>query len=258
MEMPLLDALERWDFAGPDAPVFIQSFEVGNLVALREMTHLPLVQLIEAKGQPYDFAAKGDARTYADLLSAEGLKGIARYADVVGVNKTLIIPRTADDTLGEPTSLVADAHAAGLKVHGWTFRAENHFLPREMRTGVVADGGSQDLLADDAARAGPPFVDRVAHGAGRPRAGDHPVGDPLLGRGPRPSRQARRPPRAAHLGFRVPGEVIEYAARLLPVIAPGLEPPTSVRRARGELEIVASRSAVPRSGRSSTVWAPSA
>ena len=39
-------------------------------------------------------------------------------------------------------------------------------------------------------------------------------------------------------GFRVPGEVIEYAARLLPVIAPGLEPPTSVRRARGELDVV--------------------
>jgi len=39
-------------------------------------------------------------------------------------------------------------------------------------------------------------------------------------------------------GFRVPGEVIEYAARLLPVIAPGLEPPTSVRRTRGELEVI--------------------
>ena len=39
------------------------------------------------------------------------------------------------------------------------------------------------------------------------------------------------------LGFRVPGEVIEYAARLLPVIAPGLEPPRSVRRARGELDV---------------------
>jgi len=38
-------------------------------------------------------------------------------------------------------------------------------------------------------------------------------------------------------GFRVPGEVIEYAARLLPVIAPGLEPPTSVRRARGDLTV---------------------
>jgi hypothetical protein len=38
-------------------------------------------------------------------------------------------------------------------------------------------------------------------------------------------------------GFRVPGEVIEYAARLLPVIAPGLEPPTSVRRTRGALVV---------------------
>ncbi|MBA2464670.1 MAG: ATP-binding domain-containing protein, partial [Nocardioidaceae bacterium] len=38
-------------------------------------------------------------------------------------------------------------------------------------------------------------------------------------------------------GFRVPGEVIDYAARLLPTIAPGLEPPTSVRRARGELDV---------------------
>ena len=38
-------------------------------------------------------------------------------------------------------------------------------------------------------------------------------------------------------GFRVPGEVIEYAARLLPTIAPGLEPPTSVRRTRGELAV---------------------
>jgi DNA helicase IV len=38
-------------------------------------------------------------------------------------------------------------------------------------------------------------------------------------------------------GFRVPGQVIEYAARLLPSIAPHLKPPTAVRRARGELTI---------------------
>ncbi len=36
-------------------------------------------------------------------------------------------------------------------------------------------------------------------------------------------------------GFRVPGEVIDFAARLLPEIAPTLAPPTSVRRSRGEL-----------------------
>jgi DNA helicase IV len=38
------------------------------------------------------------------------------------------------------------------------------------------------------------------------------------------------------LGFRVPGAVIDYAARLLPTIAPALTPPRSVRQSRGELE----------------------
>jgi DNA helicase IV len=37
------------------------------------------------------------------------------------------------------------------------------------------------------------------------------------------------------VGFRVPGDVIDYAARLLPRIAPTLSKPTSVRRARGDL-----------------------
>ncbi|HYO33760.1 MAG TPA: AAA family ATPase [Nocardioidaceae bacterium] len=40
------------------------------------------------------------------------------------------------------------------------------------------------------------------------------------------------------LGFRVPGDVIDFAARLLPIIAPSLRPPTSVRRARGELRFI--------------------
>jgi glycerophosphoryl diester phosphodiesterase len=134
LEEPLLAALARWDFKGPDAPVFLQSFEVGNLKVLRGMTDLPIVQLVEAEGQPYDFTASADPRTYADLMTPAGLAEIARYAQVVGVNKTLIIPRNADDSLARPTRLVADAHAQGLKVHGWTFRAENAFLPRKFRS----------------------------------------------------------------------------------------------------------------------------
>jgi DNA helicase IV len=39
------------------------------------------------------------------------------------------------------------------------------------------------------------------------------------------------------VGFRVPGAVIDFAARLLPQIAPALRPPHSVRRHRGELDI---------------------
>jgi DNA helicase IV len=44
-------------------------------------------------------------------------------------------------------------------------------------------------------------------------------------------------------GFRVPGAVIDFAARLLPHIAPALTPPHSVRRHRGELDLRARRAA---------------
>jgi glycerophosphoryl diester phosphodiesterase len=116
--------------------VFLQSFEVGNLRLLRGLTALPLVQLIEPEGQPWDFAAAGDARRYADLLTAEGLKEVAGYAQALGVHAELVIPRRADGRLGAPTPLVARAHAAGLQVHAWTFRAENTFLPAEYRRGA--------------------------------------------------------------------------------------------------------------------------
>ena len=58
------------------------------------------------------------------------------YVDGIGPDKNQIIPRLADGSLGTPTSLVADAHAAGLKLHPYTFRAENTFLPTNLRVGT--------------------------------------------------------------------------------------------------------------------------
>ncbi len=130
LEGSLLRTLKRWGYRGKDAPIYIQSFEVGNLQALRKKTQLPLVQLMEAGGAPYDFIARSDQRTYADLASAEGLRDVALYADAVGVDKAMVIPRDADNELLVPTALVNHAHAAGLKVHIWTMRAENYFLPK--------------------------------------------------------------------------------------------------------------------------------
>jgi glycerophosphoryl diester phosphodiesterase len=74
--------------------------------------------------------ASGDPRSYADLAKPEGLREIATYANGIGANTNLMIP-LVNGSLGTPTSLVNDAHAAGLIVHGWTFRAENVFLPNE-------------------------------------------------------------------------------------------------------------------------------
>jgi glycerophosphoryl diester phosphodiesterase len=139
MEAPLLATLASCGYVGRDAPVWLQSFEVANLAALSGMTQIRRVQLIEAAGAPYDFTLRGDPRSYADLLTPAGLAAIAAYAQAIGPAKSLVIPRRADDSLGTPTRLVADAHAQGLMVHAWTFRAENGFLPRPLRRGAAAE-----------------------------------------------------------------------------------------------------------------------
>jgi glycerophosphoryl diester phosphodiesterase len=130
-EAPLLRALERANFVRKTDPVFIQSFEVGNLQAMRPKTHLRLIQLVEAEGGPAD----RPGTRYAEMLTPDGLKAIVLYADGIGAQKDLVIPRTTGGGLGTPAPLVANAHQAGLAVHVWTFRAENHFLPSDLRMG---------------------------------------------------------------------------------------------------------------------------
>ncbi len=147
LEAPLLAALNRHGYADREAPIFIQSFEATNLKVLGSMTELPLVQLVAASGAPYDWVAAGDARNYAGMVTRRGLAQVATYADAVGVEKTLVIPRTAQGDLGSPTALVDDAHAEGLLVHAWTFRAENHFLPVPLRAGADA-AQLGDLVAE--------------------------------------------------------------------------------------------------------------
>ena len=112
------------------APVYIQSFEVSNLQYVNTQTDIRTVQLLSGGGRPYDFTVAGDTRSYADLAKAAGLDFIDGYADGIGANTNLMIP-LVNGRLGTPTTLVADAHARGLEVHGWTFRAENIFLPNE-------------------------------------------------------------------------------------------------------------------------------
>jgi len=135
LEAPLVRLLNRYGYTGKSAAVIIQSFETQNLRQLSRMTRVPLAQLLNGSGKPYDFVVSGDPRTYADLAKPAGLAEIATYADGIGANTNLMIPLVGG-RLGTPTTLVADAHAAGLIVHGWTFRAENTFLPNEFDAGT--------------------------------------------------------------------------------------------------------------------------
>ncbi len=128
LEPPLLAALKAAGWTSKTAPVFIQSFEVGNLQVLRSQTGVRLIQLVDA-------GTSADGANYDAMMTSDGLKAVATYADGIGPNKDRIIPRTPDGRLGAPTSLVVDAHAAGLHLHPWTFRPENYFLPLDFRNG---------------------------------------------------------------------------------------------------------------------------
>lgn len=128
----LLRLLKQYGYAGAADPVFIQSFEVGNLIALNRKTDIRLVQLVTSEGGPPD----DQDVTYASMLTPAGLRKIASYADGIGPSKDLVIGRNAIGQLGEPTGLVAAAHKAGLLVHPWTFRRENYFLPTDFKSGI--------------------------------------------------------------------------------------------------------------------------
>ncbi|BAY07979.1 esterase-like activity of phytase family protein [Calothrix sp. NIES-2098] len=165
----LIDTLKAENFTDPSR-IFIQSFEVGNLKELHDVimpkagVDIPLVQLLDAKdidingklieSQPYDLKVSGDKRTYGDLRTPEGLAEIAKYADGIGPWKRMIVSvkgtdadgdgkaddvnkdgvvNDADKTTLPPTTLVQDAHAAGLQVHPYTFRNESQYLAADYK-----------------------------------------------------------------------------------------------------------------------------
>jgi glycerophosphoryl diester phosphodiesterase len=158
LEVKLVQTLTLNGFTDPSR-VFIQSFEVANLKQLNELINVPLVQLLDAidvaldgsliETQPYDFIISGDSRTYGDLRTPDGLAEIATYADGIGPWKRMIVSvkgfdlngdgqaddvngdslvNDADKTLLSSTSLIDDAHIAGLLVHPYTFRDEERYL----------------------------------------------------------------------------------------------------------------------------------
>lgn len=157
LEDKLLAMLTAAGWTERESPVFIQSFEPGSLKYMRSKgSKLKMVQLIDADDvdlktgaltyaapydKPFDWAQAGDKRLFSDMVTSAGLAEIKTYADGIGPWKRYIVSvkgavdingdgkvNDADTSTMEPTTLVADAHKAGLFVHPYTFRNEKRRL----------------------------------------------------------------------------------------------------------------------------------
>lgn len=148
LEPALLQVLDHNGWNSAQAPVFVQSFEVGNLRRLRAASTVRLMQLVAPKGQPYDAVAQGQTLSYADMVTPEGLAQIATYANGVAPSKSMVVP-VKDGKNAAPTALVRQAHAAGLAVHVWTLRPENAFLPASLKAHPVENGATRGDVAAD-------------------------------------------------------------------------------------------------------------
>lgn len=180
----LLEVIDRRGQNHVGGKVIIQSMETANLKALRGRTELPLIQLLDRTGAPYDLVATYDQRDYAALTTPGELAKIAEYADGIGPNKSMVIARDLEHRLIGQTNLVRDAHATGLLVHIWTMRNENNFLPADFKlSGKKSDPGDAmaELLAFFAAGVDGVFSDYTdtavtalaAHMAAAERTAEH-------------------------------------------------------------------------------------
>lgn len=132
LEEALVKELKKFDLNKKGDPVFIQSFELGNLKKLKKLTPLPLVFLLDDPEKiPFDYASAGLKTTYQELLTPANLKELKKTVSGIGPYKRYIIPANDKNERLPATSLIKDAHAVGLFVHAYTFRSEDRYLLKD-------------------------------------------------------------------------------------------------------------------------------
>ena len=147
-----------------ESALYVQSFDPASLKYMRtiglkskavqlvdgndvnyktgEMIYLQPDEYNFVDGRPYSWTLAGDPRFFGVMLTPAGLAEIKTYADGIGPWKPQVMALTvspfkatntngtpytgalADVNTVTPTSLIADAHKAGLFVHTYTFRSE--------------------------------------------------------------------------------------------------------------------------------------
>ncbi|MFI0720178.1 glycerophosphodiester phosphodiesterase [Streptomyces sp. NPDC021224] len=149
LEERLVAQLKQYGRHRAGAPQFLQSFEAQSLQRLGRLgaEAAKIFLLNGLTSQPWDFVVAGDKRTVADLVTPAGLRWIAGFAQGIGPTTDVVIPRDAAGRLLQPTTVVRDAHRAGLVLHPFTARNENQFLPADFQVGTDPNAYGDPIAA---------------------------------------------------------------------------------------------------------------
>ena len=175
LEDKLIAMIKAAGWNSKDAPIFVQSFEPSSLKYMKAQgLNTKLIQLIDADDvdlatgkltfaapydRPYDWFKAGDTRLFSAMVTPAGLAEIKTYADGIGPWKPYIMSvkgqldangkvkdingdgkvNYADASSLPPTTLIADAHKAGLMVHAYTFRNESRRIPADFKNDPKAE-----------------------------------------------------------------------------------------------------------------------
>ena len=155
-EDAIVELIRDNDLNSGSAAIYVQSFDPASLRYMRSIgLAARAVQLVDGNevdyragaviyqaddasnfvsGRPYSWTLVGDGRFFGAMLTPTGLDEIKTYADGLGAWKPQVMALTgptgtlAGVDSARPTSLLADAHGAGLFVHVFTFRNEQKYL----------------------------------------------------------------------------------------------------------------------------------
>jgi glycerophosphoryl diester phosphodiesterase len=136
--------LRRLGANAADGTVVVQTFDIEPLRELRAEL---------GDGGPTMLQLVNDTAAHDALISPVGLREVSTYAQGIAPSRHRILLRDEEQTLTGISDLVAQAHRAGLLVVPWTLRAENAYLPRDLRRGTDpagqgdAEGEARMLLA---------------------------------------------------------------------------------------------------------------
>ena len=119
----LLTMLKQYGYTSKQDLVFVQTFEFAELKIIHD-------EILPALGIDLNLVQlMGSEAEYGWMLTAQGMSELAQYADGIGPDKSMIIDRRSGSSAPEISDLVQLAHANGMQVHPYTFRADAGQVP---------------------------------------------------------------------------------------------------------------------------------